>query len=347
MVRGTVQARTAPAGAAGNGGRLAGRYRLDKRLTDENGSAVWRATDEALALTVTVRTFAPGFRCAPQATAAARAVSRLADPRVLRVFDADDGPGCPYLVTEWPPGIQLGQLLAAGPVEPGRAARLIAEAADALAGAHAAGLCHLRLGPDSLWCTVEGGVRISGLGTAAALAGVSVADPARADTHALAALLYAALTGYWPGPGRAGLPAAPASGGRPCRPSQLAPGVPACLDNVTCRALSGEAGRGGPAILGPAQLAMELGAATGAGRPSPGPPVHAPAPGTRAGPAAPAAATLPDLPVPGFASGPAPVPAPPAGVPTRAPMGLIIATALLALAVIGLAGWILAHWAVH
>jgi hypothetical protein len=34
-------------------------------------------------------------------------------------------------------------------------------------------------------------------------------------------------------------------------------------------------------------------------------------------------------------------------VPTRAPMGLIITAAVLALTVIGLAGWILAHWAVH
>ena len=40
---------------------LAGRYRLEERLSDQGGSSVWKATDESLARTVTIRTFAPGF----------------------------------------------------------------------------------------------------------------------------------------------------------------------------------------------------------------------------------------------------------------------------------------------
>ncbi len=247
--------------------RLAGRYVLEERLTEQSGSSVWRATDEALARPVIICTFAPGFGRARAGVAAARAACRVSDHRLLRIFDADDHPGHPYIVTEWPSGTRLDRLLAAGPLGPQRAAQIIAEAAAALAVAPAAGLAHLCLTPDVLWWNRWGEVKISGLGTAAALAGVRAADPALADTRGLARLLYAALTGLWPGTEQTTLPAAPRPGGRAPSPRAVRPGVPADLDALTCRALFGPAGGDGHSIAAPAELAQALAEIAYPGRP--------------------------------------------------------------------------------
>jgi hypothetical protein len=160
---------------------------------------------------------------------------------------------------------------------------MIAAAAEALAVAH---LCP---GPDSLWRDARGELKITGLGIAAVLTGAPADDPALAGTRGLARLLYAALTGYWPGPEQADLPPAPRSGGRvPC-PRQSRPGIPARIGAVTCRAPSGEACGDGPPIPGPAQLAMELATITRAGPPLM-PALHiAPAPTLPLSPAAPVA----------------------------------------------------------
>jgi hypothetical protein len=66
-----------------------------------------------------------------------------------------------------------------------------------------------------------------------------------ADTVALARMLYALLTGYWPGDEAAAwsvaLPAAPRHKGQVCTPRQVRAGVPAVLDAITYRALRGQA----------------------------------------------------------------------------------------------------------
>ncbi len=238
---------------------VAGRYRLMERLSEHNGLSIWKAADEALARPVTVHTFTAGCSRVGPVVAAARAASQLTDRRLVQIFDADDRSGHPpIVVTEWPRGGRLDDLLAAGPLGPRRAAGIIAEAADALAGAHAAGLAHLCLTPGSLWWDTCGDVKISGLAIAAALTGVTAVDPAAADTRGLAGLLYAALTGCWPGAGQTTLPAAPCRAGRARSPRQVRGWIPHDIDAITCRALFGEAGSNGPPILGLAQLAEAL-----------------------------------------------------------------------------------------
>ena len=237
---------------------LAGRYRLQERLSYQGGSSVWKATDESLARPVTIRTFAPGFARTSEAVAAARSAAQLSDPRLVQIFDADDRGEQPYIVTEWPGGERLDAVIAVGPLEPVRAAEIITEAAEGLTIAHAAGLAHLCLTPDLLWWNRWGEVKISGLATAAVLAGAEADNRAAADTRGLASLLYAALTGYWPGPEPTRLPPAPRTGGRPDSPAQVRPGISSHLDAVTCRALFGEANSYGPPILSPAGLAVAL-----------------------------------------------------------------------------------------
>ncbi|MGE5291143.1 MAG: serine/threonine protein kinase, partial [Micromonosporaceae bacterium] len=145
-------------GPAGAHPRLAGRYRLEERLSEQGGSSVYRATDEILARPVAVRTFAPGFGRVREVVAAARAACRINDPRLAKIFDADDRPEHAYIVSEWPSGVRLDDQLATGPLGPLRAAEIVAEAADALAAAHASGLAHLCLTPDVLWWTATGDV---------------------------------------------------------------------------------------------------------------------------------------------------------------------------------------------
>jgi serine/threonine protein kinase len=218
--------------------RLGGRYRLEDRLAAAGGWSAWKAIDEILARPVSVITFVAGFPRLDQVVTAARAASRLNDTRLTQVFDVEDNWDQAYIVLEWPVGDTLGDLLAADAIEPLAAARIVAEVAGALSGAHAAGLAHLCLRPDAIRWTSGGGVKVTGLGIDAALTGASADDPELTDTRGLGQLLYAALTGLWPGQDDAGIPPAPESDGHPWRPRQVRAGIPAVLDDVTARALA-------------------------------------------------------------------------------------------------------------
>jgi hypothetical protein len=185
-----------------------------------------------------VLTFAPGFPRVHDVVTAARAASRLTDPRLTQVFDADDSGEQAYVVSEWVTGETLEDLLIEGPMEPGRAAAFLLEAAEALASAHAAGQAHLCLTPHNLVWTSGGTVKVTGLGVEAVLAGSTSEAPAAEDTQGLGQLLYAALTGHWCGLEGTQLPIAPSGpDGRPVPPGQLRRGMPQDLDEITCRSL--------------------------------------------------------------------------------------------------------------
>ena len=243
------------------GVRLGGRYRLEDRLAAAGGWSAWKAIDEILARPVSVITFAAGFPRLEQAVTAARAASRLTDTRLTQVFDVEDSWDHAYIVLEWPVGDTLTDLVSAGPVEPASGARIVAEAAAALSGAHAAGLAHLCLRPDTVRWTPGGGVKVTGLGIDAALSGVTADDPELTDTRGLGQLLYAALTGLWPGPDYPELPPAPEADGQPRRPRQVRAGVPTILDEVAARALALPSRDGEAAYTAPAELAAALTAA--------------------------------------------------------------------------------------
>jgi len=265
------------------GTRLGGRYRLEDRVDDSGGWSAWKAIDETLARPVSVLTFAPGFPRISEVLTAARAASRLTDARLAQVFDVEDDWDQAYVVMEWVAGDSLDDLLADGPLEPAHGAEIVAEAAEALAAAHAAGLAHLCLTPQSLRWTAGGGVKVTGTGIDAALADVAADDPALADTRGLAMLLYAALTQYWPGPGMGSLPPAPLADGKPCSPRQVCAGVPAAIDEVTCQALFQRERRHGPPLTSPALFADALFEVI----PAPMAPPPAPAPAWTGGFAAP------------------------------------------------------------
>lgn len=242
------------------GTRLGGRYRLEDRLAASGGWSAWKAIDEILARPVSVITFAPGFPRLQQVVTAARAASRLTDTRLTQVFDVEDSWEHPYIVLEWPVGDTLTDLLAAGKIEAPAGVRIVSEVATAIAGAHAAGIAHLCLQPEAVRWTAGGGLKLTGLGIDAALAGITADDPELTDTMGLGSLLYAVLTGMWPGSDHPYLPAAPLADGQPRRPRQVRAGVPSNLDDIASRAL-GIGGRDSEPFASTRELAQELAAA--------------------------------------------------------------------------------------
>ena len=245
------------------GTRLAGRYRLEDQVDAGGGWALWKAIDEILARAVTVLMFAENFPRVREAVTAARAASRLNDSRLSQVFDVDDSGERAYIVMEWVAGESLADMLSDGPLDPPWAAALVAEAAQAISVAHAAGLAHLRLVPGSLRWTSGGGAKITGLGMDAAIAGAGTdedgaEDPAVVDTRHLAWLMYAAVTGYWPGPQDTGLPPAPTIDGSVCTPRQVSAGVPASVDSIISQGMFGRQARNGQTISTPLEFADAL-----------------------------------------------------------------------------------------
>jgi len=268
---------------------LGGRFRLDERISvsdhiggpcatswEARGLSLWKATDQLLSRPVTMYLLPPGVPVPPAVVEAVQAAAKVCDARLATIYDTDFASDCPYVVSEWTPGTQLEDLVLSGLPAPALAAAMIADAADALALAQQAGRPHLRLTPRSLRWDNSSGLKITGLGLDAALCGPALdgaaldglasdflaADDAAsgglADTRALARMLYALLTGYWPGEDATALPAAPRHRGQVCTPRQVRAGVPAILDVITYRALSGQAPNAPARPLAPAGLAMAL-----------------------------------------------------------------------------------------
>jgi hypothetical protein len=265
---------------------LGGRFLLEQRAGRVGRAELWRAADVVLRRPVAVYLL-PEWAPVPGLAAAVQAAAQVNDSRLTTVFDACYDPERPYLVSEWASDPALDHLLlTAGLPDPELAARIVAEAAEALSSAHAYGRPHLRLDLGSLhWGRSD--LKITGLGIHAALTGTTALDrpgPTAAALHwpgpAAAALdrpgpTAAAL--HWPGrTATAPAPVAAAAdtaalarilyalltGHRPDttasawhEPRQLRRAVPPMLNAITCHALPAW---GTPSISHPAQLAAAL-----------------------------------------------------------------------------------------
>lgn len=209
---------------------LARRYRLDELLVESSGARFWRAHDQVLDRAVAVHVVA---RSDPRSSGLLDAARRTAphhDRRLLRVLDADQTDEICYVVNEWGSGTSLDILLAgSGPLLPRRAAWIVSEVADSLTRAHDAGLDHGRMVPENVLIDRQGQVRIIGFGVDAALHGLP-AGRRSADLVDTVAVLYAALTGKWPGVSVSLLPRAPMVHGEVLRPRRVRAGIPRPLD---------------------------------------------------------------------------------------------------------------------
>lgn len=281
-----------------SGHKLANRYRLEECITRLDGFSSWRAVDEKLRRAVGVHVLPATHDRASAVLAAARSAALLADPRFVQVLDAVEDDTQVHVVHEWlPDAVPLATLLQAGPLDAHEAYVLASQVSEALAAAHEAGLSHLRLTPATVLRAGPSQYRIRGLAVDAALRGITSSDPQRADTEAIGALLYAALTQRWPYPeGAYGLDGVIQAKGHPAAPEQVRAGVHRGLSELAMRALSNDGATATtalPACTTPAELASELAKLPRIPPPDPTPselpslqrgagrPAARPAPGTR------------------------------------------------------------------
>ncbi|MER5356672.1 protein kinase family protein [Streptomyces sp. NPDC002785] len=224
-----------------SGHKLARRYRLEECVTRLDGFSSWRAVDEKLRRAVGVHLLPADHPRARSVLAAARSSALLGDPRFVQVLDAVEEDNLVYVVHEWlPDATELTSLLASGPMDAHDAYQLVSQVSQAMAAAHREGLAHLRLTPGAVLRSSTGQYRIRGLAVNAALRGITADGPQRADTEAIGALLYAALTQRWPYETDAyGLPGLPKGVGL-IAPDQVRAGVHRGLSELAMRALAND-----------------------------------------------------------------------------------------------------------
>jgi eukaryotic-like serine/threonine-protein kinase len=164
------------------------RYALDSRIATGGMGEVWRASDTVLGRDVAVKLlkaeYADSGASRSRFETEARHAASLHHPGVAAVYDfgessATDGSGVarPYLVMELVDGQPLSALLHPGqPLDPDAARDLLAQAADALGAAHAAGIVHRDVKPANLLVTPKRVVKITDFGIARAAEGVALTE---------------------------------------------------------------------------------------------------------------------------------------------------------------------------
>ncbi len=144
------------------GSLLAGKYRVVRTIGSGGMGFVLAARHEQLDVPVAMKLLSPELVSRPNAVGRflreARAASKLASSHVTRVLDVGTLPsGEPFMVMEYLAGEDLAYHAKRTRVSVADAIDYIAQAADAIAEAHAAGIVHRDLKPANLFLTKRHG----------------------------------------------------------------------------------------------------------------------------------------------------------------------------------------------
>jgi serine/threonine protein kinase len=148
-----------------------GRYQLSSRVAIGGMGEVWQATDLVIGRTVAIKILKdeylgdPGFL--ERFRAEARHAALVNHEGIANVFDYGEEDGSAYLVMELVPGEALSAILERERVlSTDRVLDIVAQTANALSAAHAAGLVHRDIKPGNLLITPDGRVKITDFGIA-------------------------------------------------------------------------------------------------------------------------------------------------------------------------------------
>ncbi len=163
-------------------GRVLGdRYQLIGPVGTGASATVYTADDRSLDRRVAVKvlhqTLANDPKFAKRFRNEARAVAKLAHPRILNVYDWAEGPEC-YIVTELLSGGSLRHILDEGHrLSPSQALVVGLHALEGLEAAHNAGFVHRDIKPANLLFGVDSRLRIADFGIARAVAEAAWTEP--------------------------------------------------------------------------------------------------------------------------------------------------------------------------
>src|SRR5215475_6873542 len=217
-----------PSGGFTAGSKIAG-YLLEEQIGQGGMAVVFRAHDERLDRTVALKILAPALTADEEFRQRfireSQAAAAVDDPHIIPVFEAGEASGVLFIAMRLVRGGDVGTLLRRdGPMQPRRAAAIVAPVADALDAAHEAGLEHRDVKPANMLLDVRPGrpehVYLSDFGLSkAALAGSMLTGTGlflgtldysapeqiegrpvdgRADQYALACAAFELLTGAPP-----------------------------------------------------------------------------------------------------------------------------------------------------
>jgi eukaryotic-like serine/threonine-protein kinase len=221
-----VETRTAPL--------IGGRYRIDGLLGEGGMARVFDAFDERLERPAALKVLRAETRAMPgmrqRFQQEALIAARLLHPHIVAVLDFGEDHTSSYLVMERLPGTTLrDEIMARGPLPPGRVLLVLAETLDALQAAHGRGVLHRDIKPSNILLQQDGHTKISDFGIAKSfdvgslpaddmtMTGVVLGTPGylaperrsghpatvQSDVYAVGAVMVEALTGQRLGPGPA------------------------------------------------------------------------------------------------------------------------------------------------
>ena len=253
------------------GDTVADRYRLTTLIATGGMASVWEATDLILERRVAVKVLHPHLAADERFVARFRseaiAVARIRHPNIVSIYDTCSDAAVEAIVMELVVGQNYRSYLDQhGPLIPAEATHISAEAADALAAAHAAGLVHRDIKPANILIREDGQVLVTDFGiaklrgeqsdlthTGTILGSVKYLAPeqvedrpvdARTDVYSLGIVTYEALTGK--APFSADTDAATALArlrDEPTLPRHLRPGIPRDLESAVMRAMARDPAR--------------------------------------------------------------------------------------------------------